>query len=150
MVTPAVVDDGTVVFGLDDASIADLQPLIGPWPYRRDVWAHVVDYLRVQGARHVTLDVLLAEPRDGDDQLREALARTPGIVLAAVPVPFRVTTDRSAPRAATSGLSVAEGTPASEAIDLRGTATGASGGGPSGRGDGRARTRTASFGACPC
>ncbi len=57
------------------------------------MWAHVVDYLRVHGARGIVLDVLFAEPRIGDAQLSAALDRAPGTVVAAATVPFALTAD---------------------------------------------------------
>ncbi len=81
--TPA----GVLVFDIDDASLALLKPLFGPWPYRRDVYALAAERLRELGAKAIALDVLLADERPGDDALARALAR-PGapIVLAAAGV----------------------------------------------------------------
>ena len=84
---------GSIVFDIDDRTLADLTPLTGSWPYGRDVWAHVVDYLRTEGARGIVLDVLFAEPRAGDAQLSAALDRAPGTVVAAATVPFALTAD---------------------------------------------------------
>ena len=92
---PSIADPagGSIVFDIDDRSLAELTPLTGSWPYGRDVWAHVVDYLRAQGARGIVLDVLFAEPRAGDAQLAAALDRAPGTVIAAATVPFTLTAD---------------------------------------------------------
>lgn len=116
LAAPTITTQDTVVFGLDDASITDLQPLLGPWPYRRDVWAHVIAYLHRAGATHVTIDVLLADPRDGDEQLRDALARHPQVALAAVPVPFAIGSDRAHPFDTSRGVRVS-GTPPARAAD---------------------------------
>ena len=120
LVAPHVDDDETIVFALDDASIATLQPLVGPWPYRRDVWAHVIAYLHDAGASHVTLDVLLADPRDGDEQLRQVLQRRRNVALAAVPVSVPLGTDRAPADGRLQGLRAAPGSPARVATDLLG------------------------------
>jgi signal transduction histidine kinase/CheY-like chemotaxis protein len=91
--TLADADGGSIVFDVDDRTLSELTPLAGSWPYGRDVWAHVVDYLRVHGARSIVLDVLFAEPRAGDAQLSAALDRAPGTVVAAATVPFALTAD---------------------------------------------------------
>ena len=95
LVAPALADaaDGSIVFDVDDRTLGELTPLAGSWPYGRDVWAHVVDYLRVHQARGIVLDVLFAEPRTGDAQLSAALDRAPGTVIAAATVPFALTAD---------------------------------------------------------
>lgn len=110
----------TIVFGLDDASLAALQPLVGPWPYRRDVWAHVLRYLDASGARHVTLDVLLTDPREGDDQLREALAEMDHVALAAVALPFPTGADRPLSTRPARPLRVPADAPAHTALELVG------------------------------
>ena len=81
---PAPATSGVLVVDIDDASLADLQPQLGPWPYRRDVPALAVDYLREAGARVIGLDVVLSDAREGDAALAAAIAR-PGapVVLAA-------------------------------------------------------------------
>ena len=91
LVAPALADaaGGSIVFDVDDRTLADLTPLAGSWPYGRDVWAHVVDYLRTHRARGIVLDVLYAEPRAGDAQLSAALDRAPGTVVAAATLPVR-------------------------------------------------------------
>ncbi|MCU0958112.1 MAG: CHASE2 domain-containing protein, partial [Hydrogenophaga sp.] len=73
-----------LVVDIDEPSLAALQPLFGPWPWRRDVYALAVDRLRALGARAVALDVLMTDPRPGDEALARALTR-PGapVVLAA-------------------------------------------------------------------
>ena len=81
---PAPATSGMLVIDIDDASLADLQPQLGPWPYRRDVHAMAVDYLREAGARVIGLDIVFSDARDGDATLAAAIAR-PGapVVLAA-------------------------------------------------------------------
>ena len=81
---PAPATSGVLVVDIDDASLADLQPQLGPWPYRRDVPAMAIDYLREAGARVIGLDIVFGDARDGDAALAAAIAR-PGapVVLAA-------------------------------------------------------------------
>ena len=81
---PAPASSGVLVIDIDDASLADLQAELGPWPYRRDVHALAVDYLREAGAQVIGLDIVFADVRDGDAALAAAIAR-PGapVVLAA-------------------------------------------------------------------
>lgn len=77
-----------LVFDIDDASLAALRDDIGPWPFGRDVYALVLEVLRDAGARAVVLDLMLADPRPGDEALARAMQR-PGapMLLAAAGVP---------------------------------------------------------------
>ncbi len=68
---------------IDDASLQALQPHFGTWPYGRDTYALVIDYLAEMGARTVILDILFADPRDKDDQLAAAIRRNLNVVLIA-------------------------------------------------------------------
>ncbi len=96
LAAPALADaaNSSIVFDVDDRALVELTPLAGSWPYERNVWAHVVDYLRVHHARGIVLDMLFAEPRAGDAQLSAALDRAPGTVVAAGTMPFALTADR--------------------------------------------------------
>lgn len=64
--TPATPVPNVVVLGIDEPSIAEL----GPWPWSRDLHAHLIDLLTVAGARLVVLDV----PTAGAES-EEALAQ---------------------------------------------------------------------------
>lgn len=75
--------DDAVVIDIDDASLQALQPHFGTWPYGRDTYALVIDYLAEMGARTVILDILFADPRDKDDQLAAAIRRNQNVVLIA-------------------------------------------------------------------
>lgn len=70
-----------VVVDIDETSLARLQPHFGTWPYDRDAYALVADWLVEQGAKAVVLDILLTDARAGDDALAEVLARHRNIVL---------------------------------------------------------------------
>lgn len=74
--------DDMLVVDIDDASLRALQPRLGDWPYRRDTYALMIDYLREAGARLIVVDIVFAGARDGDAALAEALARRPDVVLA--------------------------------------------------------------------
>ena len=50
---PAYYDD-TLIVDIDDASLRSLKAQLGGWPYRRDIYALVIEYLREQGARDRT------------------------------------------------------------------------------------------------
>lgn len=120
-VAPSLADaaGGSIVFDVDDRTLAELTPLAGSWPYGRDVWAHVVDYLRIHKARGIVLDVLFAEPRVGDAQLSAALDRAPGTVVAAATVPFALTADTANATSMTGlGWSVPTEVPAMDWADV--------------------------------
>nr|WP_316643409.1 CHASE2 domain-containing protein [uncultured Roseateles sp.] len=80
---PSALQD-LVVVDIDEASLQQLKPYLGAWPYRRDAYALVINYLREAGARLIALNIVFADEREGDAALRQAL-QAPGapVLLAA-------------------------------------------------------------------
>lgn len=113
MAAPAIDTSGTLVVAIDDEALLELQPLAGAWPFQRDVWAHVLDYLREAGAATTVIDVVFAEPRRGDEQLRQALLRNPRTILAAVLSPGPTPADSTRAPLAAAGWPIPEALPAS-------------------------------------
>ncbi len=72
-----------LIVDVDEESMALLQPLLGAWPYRRDVYAAATQFLRDSGAKSVAYDILFAEPRAGDADFASVLAKADNVVLAA-------------------------------------------------------------------
>ncbi|WP_397535447.1 CHASE2 domain-containing protein [Roseateles sp.] len=80
---PTLQFDEVVAVDIDDASLRQLQPRLGDWPYRREVYALLLDYLREVGARLVVFDIVFDSAREGDAEFSRALAERPDVVLAA-------------------------------------------------------------------
>ncbi|HEV7427941.1 MAG TPA: CHASE2 domain-containing protein [Thermoanaerobaculia bacterium] len=70
----------TVVVAIDEQSLREA----GAWPWDRAKLASIVDRAADAGARGVILDILLAEPRSGDEQLTNAAKRLPVLAIAAI------------------------------------------------------------------
>src|SRR5437763_8373469 len=70
----------TIVVAIDEQSLRD----IGAWPWDRRTLATIVNRAADAGARGVILDILLAEPRSGDEQLAIAAKRLPVLAVAVV------------------------------------------------------------------
>jgi signal transduction histidine kinase/ActR/RegA family two-component response regulator len=81
---PRQAPTDVVVFDIDDATLRTLHPLLGPWPFKRDIYALAVEALRELGCSVIAIDVLLVDTREGDQALARAMAR-PGapVVLSA-------------------------------------------------------------------
>ena len=84
LLAPAQPSASAVVFDIDDASLAALKPQLGPWPFKRDVYALAAEQLRELGARAIAIDLLLADAQPGDAALARVIG-SPGapVVLAA-------------------------------------------------------------------
>jgi len=95
---------GSVIVDVDDASLRALREPLGEWPYSREVYALMLDYLRQAGAKLVVIDIVFAGPREGDARFAKALAGEPPVVLAAAGL---------APRQR-AAVELALGTPAEE------------------------------------
>ena len=54
------------IVNIDDASLRALHPLLGPWPFKRDVHALAIVQLREAGAQAIGLDLLLTDANEGD------------------------------------------------------------------------------------
>jgi len=81
-----VASSDIVLIAIDDASLKTLEPMIGRWPWPRDVHAVLLDYLARAEARLVVFDLLFTE-RDaqfpqGDSALGEATARSDNVLHA--------------------------------------------------------------------
>ena len=85
--------ENTVVVDIDEASLQLLQPYLGSWPFKRDIYALVLDYLAELGARKVCFDVLTSEERPGDAALSAAFGRNPHTVFAALALSLPRETD---------------------------------------------------------
>ena len=88
---PAAPPEGVLVVDIDDASLASLRDTFGPWPYRRGVYALLVEQLREAGAAAIAIDLLLADAHEGDAALARVLSR-PGspVVLGAAGLQPRI------------------------------------------------------------
>jgi adenylate cyclase len=85
---PALASKDVVIAAIDEASLNELAPAVGRWPWPRAVHAQVLDYLRFAGARLVVYDVEFPEPdlnAGSDDEFAAALAESGNAVL---PVAF--------------------------------------------------------------
>jgi len=73
-----------VVIDIDEASLRGLKAYLGDWPYPRDIYGHVLDYLNEQGAAAVVFDIVMADRRPGDEAFAKSLRKHGNGVLAAV------------------------------------------------------------------
>lgn len=71
-----------MVIDIDDASLDAMKPYFGDWPYSRDTYALLVDYLTEMGARAIAFDMVHFDPRPGDEAFRAAIHRNANVVLA--------------------------------------------------------------------
>src|SRR5881394_3166194 len=77
---PARPATSTVIVAIDEKSVG----VNGPWPWKREVLASIVNRCVDSGARAIVLDTLLSEPREGDAQLAAALKRVPAVSVAVI------------------------------------------------------------------
>ncbi len=98
LLAPSAPPSSVLVLDIDDASLAALQPQFGSWPYRRDVYALVIETLRGFGARAVAFDLLLVDAQPGDGALARALAR-PGAPVVLAAAGLRSASDGTGPAA---------------------------------------------------
>ncbi len=68
----------SVVVTIDERSLRE----IGPWPWPRDVLAQIVSRAADAEAKGAILDILLADPRTGDDVLAAAMKRIPSAAVS--------------------------------------------------------------------
>ncbi len=84
LLSPSLPMDHVLAIDVDEESIRRLEPELGAWPYRRDVYARAARFLAAQGARAIVFDILFSEPREGDDALAGALDRRSVLAAAAL------------------------------------------------------------------
>lgn len=106
LLAPDQVITDVLVFDIDDASLAQLRPLFGSWPFSRDVYALAIELLREAGARAVTLDLLFADASEADAALAHAIARPGAPVLLAAAGVQHASDDTHARRQALAGSAV--------------------------------------------
>lgn len=88
MLAPKILFEHVVVIDVDEESMTQLRPKLGPWPYDREVYALVTDYLLRAGAKAVAYDVLFSEGRKGDEAFAAVLDGRVTLAAAALPYSF--------------------------------------------------------------
>ena len=76
--------DNIAVIDIDESSLIALESQLGAWPYDRDIYAFVAEYLIEAGARQIGFDILLSEARYGDDQFSALIRKHPQKLLFAI------------------------------------------------------------------
>jgi len=80
--------EDSLVVDIDEESLRQLEPFLGVWPYKRDIFALLADYLGEAGVRALAFDILLSERRAGDSALGQAAQRNGNLVFAAAGLPY--------------------------------------------------------------
>ncbi|MDH4261236.1 MAG: CHASE2 domain-containing protein, partial [Gammaproteobacteria bacterium] len=83
---PADRFDGVAVVDVDEDSMTALESQLGAWPYARQIYAVVGEFLARAGAQAVVYDVLFSEAREGDAEFGASLQGQP-VALAAAALP---------------------------------------------------------------
>jgi Zn-dependent protease with chaperone function len=85
--SPKMARTDIVMIVIDEESVQKLQSILGRWPWPRDAYALMLDYLRAGGVRTVAFDILFAEPHlekpEADRAFAEAIAKAGNVYLAA-------------------------------------------------------------------
>ena len=84
---PARADTNVVIVDVDNLSLDLLRPTLGRFPWPREAWAPLVQYLSVGGARAVAFDFIFPDPdlRDpAGDSAFAAATRSSGVVVQAL------------------------------------------------------------------
>ena len=74
--------DEIVIVDIDDASLQAMAAQLGEWPFRRDAYSVLLDFLRDLGARAVVFDIVFVGPRQGDDVLARSITQRADVALA--------------------------------------------------------------------
>jgi signal transduction histidine kinase/ActR/RegA family two-component response regulator len=86
--------DDVVIIDIDDASLRALSDQLGPWPYSREVYARLIQRLRLASASGIGINIVFADERPGDQALaNEVAASGAPVVLAAAGLRQEVPTD---------------------------------------------------------
>ena len=93
-----------LVLDLDEPSIQQLRGSLGSWPYTRDAYVPLVNYLRRAGAEVVAFNMLFSDARSGDDEFAALLGPQSRVVLGVAGLRAGLETSSDAPvaRAASS------------------------------------------------
>ena len=98
---------GVLLVDIDEPSVQALRAQHGGWPPSRALLARVTSDLLAGGARAVVIDLVLADPREGDAALAAVIAAHPGrVVLAASVLPTQSPAPNERPLPAPRGCPV--------------------------------------------
>lgn len=75
-----------VVVDVDEESMTQLRPKLGPWPYDREVYALVTGFFLRSGAKALAYDVLFSDSRKGDEAFVASLDES--VIMAAAALPY--------------------------------------------------------------
>ena len=89
-----------VIVDIDEASLA----AIGPWPWPREVLTRLINNIDALEARLQVFDIVLAEPRAGDEELAAALRRAPVVLGQVFSLDPAVRAATGSPAGALAGL----------------------------------------------
>ncbi|HEX6588628.1 MAG TPA: CHASE2 domain-containing protein, partial [Longimicrobiales bacterium] len=85
LANPAEADTSIVIVAIDDNSLEALRRELGRWPWPREAYAGIVNYLSQAGARLIIFDLTFPEPDIyrplGDTMFAEAIAASQRVVL---------------------------------------------------------------------
>jgi adenylate cyclase len=75
---PRSADSSIVILAIDDNSLKIWRDQLGRWPWPRDVYAAMLDYVRVDGARAAVFDIFFYEPDLANPEQDEVFAAALG------------------------------------------------------------------------
>ncbi|MBM3344117.1 MAG: CHASE2 domain-containing protein [Betaproteobacteria bacterium] len=110
VLAPSVSFGDVAVIDIDEDTVTKLQPRLGAFPYDREIYGKIVQWLKRVEARAVVFDMVFAEPRRGDDAFAQALDERFVLGAAALPYTFaRDTAYRARAQQASWGAEIPAG-----------------------------------------
>jgi len=65
----------SVVVDVDDSSLKILQKDFGHWPYTRDKYAIIIEFLQSMGVKNIVFDIKFVDPRVGDNIFKSTITK---------------------------------------------------------------------------
>ena len=84
LTAPVFHADDILLIDIDENSLAELEPLLGSWPYDRDIFALVTQFLVDSKVDTIVYDILFSERRLGDEEFSKAIKSAGNVSLASL------------------------------------------------------------------